>query len=281
VKRGAALAVIESAQVGADRSRLTAARARAAAAQENLTRQLALQGEGITSRKSLLQAEQEAADATSELGALSASLALLGAAPEQGAGAGYTLSAPIAGVVTERAATIGKLVSTDEVLFEIVDTSNVWAELEINERDLANVRVGQEVALSFGGNDLHGAIEYLAPAIDPRTRTVLARIPIANASGALRANTYGQAKIALGGEQASVIVPRAAVQRVKDVSLVFVRLQEDQYETRRVQVGDTRGAHVEIVKGVAAGERVVTTGSFLLKTETLKDSIGAGCCEVD
>jgi len=284
VKRGSALAVIESADVGADRSRLAAARARATAAQENLTRQLDLQRDGITSRKSVLQAEQEAADAKSELGALTASLAMLGAAPDANAGAGYTLSAPIAGVVTQRSATIGKLVGTDEVLFEIVDTSSIWAELEVNERDLSSLRVGQDVELTFEGSHaqgLHGAITYISPAIDPHTRTALARIPIANPSGALRANMYGQGTIFLGDARTSVVVPRSAVQRAKDVSLVFVRIQSDEYETRRVELGEARNAQVEIVEGVKPGDQVVTTGSFLLKTETLKDSIGAGCCEVD
>ena len=230
-----------------------------------------------------MQVEQEAADAKSELGALTASLALLGSAPE-GTGAGYTLSAPFAGVVTERAATVGKLVSTEEVLFEIVDTSSVWAELEVNERDLANVHVGQEASLSFDGapaQDLRGAITYISPAIDPHTRTALARIPLANASGSLRANMYGQGAISVAANREGVVVPRAALQRAKSVSLVFVRLQDDHYEARRVEVGETRGDHVAITKGVRAGERVVTTGSFLLKTETLKGSIGAGCCEVD
>jgi cobalt-zinc-cadmium efflux system membrane fusion protein len=284
VKRGAALAVIESADVGADRSRLAAARARAAAAQENLARQLGLQQEGITSRKSLLQAEQEAADAKSELGALSASLAVLGAAPDQAGGAGYTLSAPIAGVVTQRAATVGRLVSTDEVLFEIVDTSSIWAELEVNERDLSSLRLGQQVELAFDGatsQDLHGSIAYLSPSIDPHTRTALVRVPLANPSGQLRANMYGEGTVSLGDARTSVIVPRSAIQRAKDVSLVFVRIQDDQYETRRVEIGESLDDQVEIVKGVKMGEQVVTTGSFLLKTETLKDSIGAGCCEVD
>jgi membrane fusion protein, heavy metal efflux system len=62
---------------------------------------------------------------------------------------------------------------------------------------------------------------------------------------------------------------------------VFVRLAEDQFEARRVELGATEGDHVEVVKGVRPGEEVATEGSFLLKTETLKESIGAGCCADD
>jgi cobalt-zinc-cadmium efflux system membrane fusion protein len=90
---------------------------------------------------------------------------------------------------------------------------------------------------------------------------------------------FGRAEIALGGARPTVMVPRAAVQRVKHVALVFVRAADDVFETRRVELGIADGDLVEIAKGVAAGEPVVTEGSFLLKTETLKGSIGAGCCE--
>ena len=91
---------------------------------------------------------------------------------------------------------------------------------------------------------------------------------------------YGQARIAAEQRQA-VMVPRAAVQRAKGVEVAFVRLSETDFETRRVETGISEGALIEVKKGLRAGEEVVTQGSFLLKTETLKDSIGAGCCEVD
>ena len=102
---------------------------------------------------------------------------------------------------------------------------------------------------------------------------------LANPDGALRANMFARARIALGDARRSVMIPRTAVQRVGATALVFVQLAPGDYETRRVTVGPGAGDLVEIVAGVAVGEQVVTTGSFLLKTETLKGSIGAGCCE--
>jgi cobalt-zinc-cadmium efflux system membrane fusion protein len=92
---------------------------------------------------------------------------------------------------------------------------------------------------------------------------------------------FGQARIVTGGARVSVLVPRSAVQRAKTVEVVFVRLAQDQYETRRVETGAIEGPLIELTKGVRPGEDVVTQGSFLLKTETLKESIGAGCCEAD
>jgi cobalt-zinc-cadmium efflux system membrane fusion protein len=135
----------------------------------------------------------------------------------------------------------------------------------------------------LSGREFHGAIAHIAPLVDPQTRTAKARVRLANPNGLLRVNMYGQARIAVGGSRSSSAVPRAAIQRAKSVKLAFVRLKPDEYEARRVQVVSNRdnGDLVEIASGVEVGEEVVVAGSFFLKTETLKDSIGAGCCEVD
>ena len=73
----------------------------------------------------------------------------------------------------------------------------------------------------------------------------------------------------------------SAIQEAKGVSLAFVRLAEDRYETRRVKLVESVGDQVTLAGGIAPGELVATTGSFLLKTETMKEGIGAGCCELE
>jgi cobalt-zinc-cadmium efflux system membrane fusion protein len=133
----------------------------------------------------------------------------------------------------------------------------------------------------LAGRTFNGKITYVSPQIDMATRTVRARVPLENEGGVLRSNMFGRGRIVVGADRQSVMVPDAAVQRAKDVQLVFVRLAEDEYETRRVELGVREGNLVEIRKGVRPGEDVVTTGSFMLKTETLKESIGAGCCDAD
>lgn len=282
VKVGQALIVIDSPDVGADRARLGAAKARVQVTEENYNREKQLQSEGVASRKSFLATQQEYDQAKSDYAALGASLSVLGAG---GGGAGsYTLTAPIDGVVTGRKVTIGKLVGSDEILLEIVDTSSMWADVEIAESDLLAVAVGQGVSLrldGLGGRELSGTITYVAPSVDPHTRTAKVRVPLANPDGMLRENMYGQARVAAGESRASVAVPRAALESARNVSLVFVRIAEDEYEARRVQLGAADSEFVEILKGVQPGEDVVTTGAFLLKTETSKESIGAGCCDGD
>jgi cobalt-zinc-cadmium efflux system membrane fusion protein len=282
VKKGAALAVIDSPNVGAERSRLAAASSRVKTAEEHLKREKQLQDEGINARKDVLHAQQELDAAKAELGALAASLSVIGAGA--GSPGSYVLTAPIDGVVTQRKATIGKLVGLEEMLFEVVDTSAMWADLDVPEADLALVAAGQPVTVTIdvlGAREFKGSISYIAPSIDAHTRTAIARVPLENPDSALRAGMFGQARISAGGARVSVMVPRAAVQRAKSVELVFVRIAEDQFETRRVETGAVEGDLVELTKGVRPGEDVATQGSFLLKTETLKESIGAGCCDAD
>jgi membrane fusion protein, heavy metal efflux system len=282
VKKGEALLVIDSPNVGADRARLAAAKARITAAEDNLRRQQRLVSEGLAAQQVLLVAAQERAAAQGEHDALKASLAIMGA--NGGGAGGYTLTAPIDGVVTQRNVTIGKLVDGEGVLLEIVDTRSLWADADVAESELPRVAPGQTVVLTFDAlpnRELKGSISYVAPSVDPHTRSAKVRIPLDNADGSLRANMFGQARIAASEATSRLVVPRAALHRVDDVSLVFVRLSNTEFETRRVKLGTSEDSMVEILSGVKAGEEVVTTGSFLLKTETSKESIGAGCCETD
>lgn len=94
---------------------------------------------------------------------------------------------------------------------------------------------------------------------------------------------FGKARIRLGAAQATAAIPRAAVQQAKSVQLAFVRLGPAEYETRRVRAvpGRWDAELVDLASGIEPGEDVVVAGSFFLKTETLKDSIGAGCCDVE
>jgi cobalt-zinc-cadmium efflux system membrane fusion protein len=282
VKKGQVLATIDSAEIAADRSRLVAARARVELAEQNLKRTEQLAEEGISSEKQRLEARQDLEQARSEHTALAAALSAMGA--NAGSAGSYQLVAPLAGTVTERRATIGKLVDPSEILFEIVDTSSLWAEADVPEEELGRVATGQEMTLVFDSlpeRKFSARVDYLAPAIDPHTRTARARAAISNSDGALRAHMFGQAKIAVTAAASVVSVPKSAVQKAKEVRLVFVRLAEDSFEARRVTLGMDLGGFVEVTRGLEAGEEVVTTGAFLLKTETLKDSIGAGCCDTD
>jgi cobalt-zinc-cadmium efflux system membrane fusion protein len=281
VTAGAPLAMIESAQVGEDRSRLDAASARVLAAQSNYKREEDMFAKGVSAKRELELAKQALDEAIAARNAASSSLGVVGAGR---GGSTYTLTAPLAGTVVRRTATIGHMVSIDEALFEIVDTSAMWAEVDVPETQLAHVSAGQSVVVTVENipeRTFPGVIDYVAPEVDATTRTAKARVALNNPDGVLRANMFARAEIALAHAKPTVMVPQPAVQRAKGVALVFVQLAPDQYEARRVKLGLTQGELVEIVEGVKPGETVATRGSFLLKTETLKGAIGAGCCDVE
>ena len=282
VSRGSPLALIESAEVGEARSKLQAARARVSVSEAAFKREEELHGKGVAALKEVQAARQELESARSEAAAASASLGMIGTS--DGSSGSYVLRAPISGMVTKRQATMGTMVSVNEPLFEIVDPSALWADLDVPEPQAPGVRPGQRVVLRVQGladREFHGTIVAVAPVVDPQTRTIRARARLLRPDPVLRANMYARAVIQTAPSQTAVLVPRAAVQDAKGVKLVFVRLAEDRYETRRVRVQPGQGDLVVVNAGVRPGELVVTTGSFLLKTETLKESIGAGCCEVE
>jgi cobalt-zinc-cadmium efflux system membrane fusion protein len=282
VGRGDPLAVLESSEIGENRSRLETARARATLAEAAYRREKDLYEKGVSALREVEEAERDLAAARAEVSAAAGALGMVGATSE-GAGT-YVLRAPIAGTVTRRAATVGTLVGTDLTLFEIVNTSNLWADIDVPEVHAPRVRVGQRVVLRVDGlpeREFQGEVRFVSPVIDPATRTARARASLENRDGALRANMYARARILDNENAASVLVPREAVQDAKGVQLVFVQLAPDAFEARRVRTVPAEGNQVAIASDVRPGERVVTTGSFLLKTETLKESIGAGCCEVE
>ncbi len=284
VSTGTPLVVIESAMVSGDQSRLTAARSRVQTAESSYRRAAELEKKGISAKKEVQAAQQSLHDATAELESLQAQLRGVGAVA--GSGGRYTVKAPVSGMVTQRTVSLERYVDTQTPLFEIVDTSSMWAEVALPEAELGTVKTGTKVIITMdglGGREYRGTIAHIAPVIDPQTRTAKARVKLANPGGLLRANMYGQARISAGGSRSSSAVPRGAIQRAKSVKLAFVKLSQNEFEARRVQVASNHGSGdlVEIASGVEVGEEIVVAGSFLLKTETLKDSIGAGCCEVD
>lgn len=282
VKSGAPLAVLESADVGADRAKLVAARKRVEVAEDRATRLAQLEKEGAASRRDRLDAERELGDARAEAAALSSELMVAGAGA--GSGASYTLTSPLDGTVAKRGGAIGTLVGPEEVLFQIVDAKSLWAEIDVPESELAALLPGGKVVLTFPSlpSEAFGAeVASVAPEVDPHTRTAVARARVDNPSGKLRANMFGEAAVLGAVAPKSVTVPADAVQTVGTQRFVFVRKEPLVFAVRHIEVLPRQGERFVVKTGLADGDEVVTTGAFLLKTETLKDSIGAGCCEVD
>lgn len=284
VSAGAPLAIIESALLTSDQLRLTAARSRVQTAESNYRREAELEKKGISAKKEVEAAHQDLNEAMAELESIRASLREVGA--KNGSAGCYIVKAPVSGVITQQTISTGRYVDSRASLFEIVDTSSMWAEVALPEVQLDTIKAGTAVVItidSLAGHKFRGTIAHIAPLVDSQTRTAKARVRLDNPKGLLMANMYGQARITVGGLKSSSAVPRDAIQRVKSVKFAFVRVAPNEYEARRILVASGYGGSdlVEIASGVEIGEDVAVAGSFFLKTETLKDSIGAGCCEVD
>jgi membrane fusion protein, heavy metal efflux system len=281
VVAGQALLTLASASVGEGQAQLSASTARVGAAQSAVERERRLVAKGISPQQALEAAEAELATAQAASESARAALGAAGAAPS-GTRGRYVLTAPFSGTVVSRNATIGRSAAPGEVLLEVADLSTLWAQLEVPEADAGTVRPGQRVVLFFEGQreaPREATLGRVASAVDPRTRTVRARVELPNPGQRLKAGVFLRARIQISAEEELLLVPEAAVQRVDGKSLVFVKTGAGLFEPAQVETGDVFSGSVEVVKGLTAGAEVVTTGAFLLKTEVLKDSIGAGCCE--
>lgn len=283
VKLGQPLFTLESPRVGELQGQVRAARQRVASARADFGRQEKLREDDIASARQVELARQELEAAEAELHALNSGLRIAGASSDRSRGR-YQLRAPKAGSVVRRSATVGTFATEETSLATIADTHAIWALLEVRELDAAALRLGQSVVLSVDGlpgQTFSGAITWIASEVDPRTRTVAARAEVANPEARLRANQFARATIAVASPENAVTVPRGSVQRVGDENVVFVRTDERTFEPRPVKLGRSGQGRRQVIGDVAAGDLVATDGAFLLKTELSKESIGAGCCEVE
>jgi membrane fusion protein, heavy metal efflux system len=281
VKAGQSLVVLTSAAVGEGQAQLSAASARVSAARAAVERERGLVAKGISPKKDLEDAEADLAAAQGELEAARSSLGAAGAT-SSGSGGRYVLAAPFAGTVVARNATAGRSASPGEVLIQVADLSTMWAQLEVPEADAGLVRPGLPVGLileGMGGKHLEATITRVAPSVDPQTRTMRARVELPNPEKNLKAGVFLKAKVQVAPDHDALLVPRDAIQQAEGKTLVFVKQETGLYRPVPVEVGASTSDAVEVVKGLSPGAEVVTTGAFLLKTEILKESIGAGCCE--
>jgi len=281
VEEGAPLITLRSAELGARRAELDAARTAAATAASRLERERRLHQRGLASREDLEAAERDAAAARAAERAARAALEAAGATA-QAKGGSLVLRAPFAGVVVARSATAGHHAQPGETLLTVADPTRIRANLAIPEAHAAEVRAGQSLVLLLpGGGTRSATLTAVGAAVDPRTRTVPARVDLDNADGSLKGGTFVRARIETGAGAEAIVVPRGAVQRIEGRSIVFVEEAKGSYRPVAVTTGAVVGDEVAIEEGLDGGETIVTTGAFLLATETRRDSIGAGCCEVE
>jgi cobalt-zinc-cadmium efflux system membrane fusion protein len=191
------------------------------------------------------------------------------------------LRAPLAGIVVGRDLVYGDTVDTTRILFEIADTQRMWVLMDVPQLLSSRIVLGARMLLRpdhARGEPVAGQVDWISTAVDDVTRTLQARAMVDNADGVLRANTFGKAQIVIRPTTKVIAVPSAAVQWEGCCHVVFVRLADTVFQTRKVRIGTRDAAFTEVLVGLLPGEVVVTAASHVLLAEILKSNLGAGCC---
>ncbi|MDD0813271.1 efflux RND transporter periplasmic adaptor subunit [Curvibacter sp. HBC28] len=277
VKKGQVLAVIASTVLSEQRSELLTAQRRQEAARVTLERERKLWQDKISAEQDYLQAQSVLREADIAVSNALQKLAAVGAAPTATQLNRFEVRAPFDGMVVEKHLALGEAVREDANIFTLSDLSTVWAEFAVAPKDLAVVRVGQKVAVSSTAfaEQAEGQVSYVGALIGEQTRTARARVTLANPQGAWRPGLYVTASV-LGTEQpVALAVPLSAVQTVEDKPSVF-RVVDGGFRAVPVKTGRTDRHQVEILQGLAAGDRMVMENAFLLKAELGKSSAEHG-----
>jgi len=181
------------------------------------------------------------------------------------------IHAPAAGVVTKIGVREGARVTPASELYQIADLSRVWVLADMYEHEISWVNVGDQARLSIGslpGRDFTGRITYIYPYLDAKTRTNKVRIEFDNSDGLLKPDMFGDVEIAASAIKTGVFVPRESVLMSGKKTHLFVQSQPGRFEPRIVRTGITADGLIEIIDGVRAGETVVSSGQFLIDSES-------------
>ena len=187
------------------------------------------------------------------------------------------VKAPIDGVIVERNATVGELVDKSKAIYAISDPTQLWAIAEVKERDIAAVKLGQDATfttLAFPDELFRGKVVLIGNQVETGSRTVEVRIAAANADGRLKPGMFADVAIVTTMLDNVLLVPDSALETDGANQIVFVALGGNQFEKRTVKPGLEQSGRVQILGGVKAGENIVITGGFILKSELLKGQLG-------
>jgi membrane fusion protein, heavy metal efflux system len=195
--------------------------------------------------------------------------------PTGEAGEQIPVLAPLAGVVLERLITQGTAVTPGAPLFVVSDLSTVWVLAELDEAHLTGAQVGRpaSVRLTAYPNEVFaGKVTYIGESVNPKTRRITIRVEVPNRDGRLKPEMYATVRVGEGETRPIIAMPAASVQSLDGQSTVFVNEADNRFRARPVELGVERDGMVEVKRGLAEGDRVATTGAFILKSEMLKSA---------
>ncbi len=289
VRSGQRLAVLDSVEVGEAHAAHVQAQSELRITEADFKRAEQLDADEIIPRKDFLRARADRDKAAAALRASTDKLHLLGGNPNASGGsvASFAVTAPFAGSVIQKKATRGDLARPSDAMFTIADLSRVWIIADLPEAALARVRTGAKAQVSvpaYAGETFVGHVSYIGAALDRDTRTVAARIEVANADGRLKPEMFASATIEVANTEGTInavqarsviSVPDEAIVLMQSQPTVFV-LENGVYQPRTVEPGERAGGRTVIQSGIEPGEQVVTAGTYTLKARKQKSQLGHG-----
>ncbi len=282
VKAGQPLVVLNSVDLGKAKTDYLKARSLENIAAQHLKREQQLYEQKISARKDVLEAEAAHDSAFAQLKASRETLILL-IGPDEVRGLNwsgnghalseFTLDSPIAGTLVRRDLTVGSLIDSDDDPMVVIDLDDVWVIANIFEHDLAGVALGEAARIAveaYPGQPFEGTVRYIADTVNRETRTIAARIEVANPEHRLKPGMFAHAEIEASREGRAVLVaPDAAIYQVGKRKIVFVAAGGNRFEVREVVLGRPDKDAVEVLSGLREGDQVATQGGVTLKAMLL------------
>lgn len=278
VKAGQSLATLTSTDFGMAQADARKAAADAAYSGKALARQRELYAAGIVAQKEMEQTQADAARANADLQRTQAALRQYGAAAQgEGAVNRFALRTPIDGLVVERNINVGLELRPDQPptapLFLVTDPSELWAQVDAAEADLALFKPGvtvQVVSSAYPGETFPGKVVKVADYVDPAARSIKVRLSVPNQDRRLKAEMFVTARLQAASFQ-GISVPSKAVFLAENRSYVFVRTAQNHFERRQVKLGVSLPGITEVLEGLKDGDMVVTEGNLYLQ-DILRDA---------
>lgn len=277
IKSGQKLVTLQSEEVGTAKSDFYKAIADYELAKVNYERQKRLFDRGVGAQKDYLASETEYKVAQANLNAAEKKLHVLGFTEEQVTSIAkthqinpiITLFAPISGKIIQHKATLGAMVDQETEILTILDPSLLCVNAEIYERDIAKIRIGQQVEVSvpaYPGETFGGKISYISDVLNEETRTITVRSEVQNREYKLKPGMFADIKIFLNHQDKALVLPADAILDERDDKIVFLKIQ-GKYLPQIVELGSRDRNYVEILAGIQEGDEVVTKGNFQLKSK--------------
>jgi cobalt-zinc-cadmium efflux system membrane fusion protein len=289
VSAGSALVTLSSPEIAQAKAALLGARSEERVASQQLERESSLEAQGVTSERELIDARARHTAAVTtrrvagqrllDLGFSEKDVARIEAS--ETADSRLVLRAPFGGTVIERQAVVGDVVAPGNRLLSLCDLDTLWLDLSVPEAPAMRLTPGTAVQIHPSNLDrtFTGEVTWTSPELDPATRLARVRARLPNPGRLLKAGMYVDADIALGTREGAVSVGRDAVHRFGGRPFVFLELEPDLYEVRRVDVGGERDGELLVTAGLTPRDRLVVDRSYLIKSEFQKSRLGAGCVD--